>query len=192
MQADANRARMTYDDLLALPNDGMRHELIDGEHFVTPSPAWTHQQIVGNLHRLIANHVRANRLGVIFVAPLDVVLTEHDVVEPDVIFFTPESFNRHIGERVAEGPPDLAVEVLSPSTRRRDEILKRRLYERMGVGEYWIVDPEIESLKVFRLNAGKYERMELRLEGGDSVSSPLFPGLHLTLASIFEMPDVSA
>jgi Uma2 family endonuclease len=179
---------MTYEDLLALPDDGMRHELIDGEHFVTPAPSWIHQTVVGNLHRIIANHVRANRRGVIFVAPLDVVFSKHDVVEPDVLFFTPAGFKRHIGKHNAEGPPDLAVEVLSPSTRRRDEILKRRLYERRGVGEYWIVDPELETVKVFRLVDGKYQRAELALENGDAIETPLFPGLELTLALVFEMP----
>jgi Uma2 family endonuclease len=179
---------MTYDDLLALPDDGMRHELIDGEHFVTPAPSWPHQIIVGNLHRLIASHVHGSRLGVVFVAPLDVVFTKYDVVEPDVLFFTPEAFKEHMGERTAEGPPDLAVEVLSPSTRRRDEIIKRRLYERMGVGEYWIVDGEIEAVKVFRSNAGRYERTELTLENGDVLTSSLFPGLQLPLSAVFEMP----
>ena len=188
MQGAEDRVRMTYEDLLALPDDGMRHELIDGEHFVTPAPSWPHQIIVGNLHRLIANHVHAQRLGVIFVAPLDVVFTKHDVVEPDVLFFTPEGFKTHVGTRNAEGPPDLAVEVLSPSTRRRDEMIKRRLYERMGVGEYWIVDPEIEALKVFRLKAARYERTELRLEDGDVLTSVLFPGLQLPLKAVFEMP----
>jgi Uma2 family endonuclease len=188
MQGAEDRVRMTYEDLLALPDDGMRHELIDGEHFVTPAPSWPHQIIVGNLYRLIANHVHAQRLGVIFVAPLDVVFTKHDVVEPDVLFFTPEGFKTHVGARNAEGPPDLAVEVLSPSTRRRDEMIKRRLYERMGVGEYWIVDPEIEAVKVFRLNAGRYERTELRLEDGDVLTTSLFPGLQLPLQAVFEMP----
>jgi Uma2 family endonuclease len=188
MQGAEDRVRMTYDDLLALPDDGMRHELIDGEHFVTPAPSWRHQVVVGNLYRLIANHVRANRLGVIFVAPLDVVFTKYDVVEPDVLFFTPDGFKKHIGARNAEGPPDLAVEVLSPSTRRRDEILKRQLYERMSVGEYWIVDGEIETIKVFRLSGGRYERAELRLEDGDVLTSPLFPGFELSLSAVFEMP----
>jgi len=191
MNGVGSRARMTHDDLLALPDDGMRHELIDGEHFVTPSARWTHQQIVGNLYRLVANHVREHRLGVIFMAPLDVIFTKYDVVEPDILFFTPEGFKTHMGEQWAEGPPDLAVEVLSPSTRRRDEVLKRRLYERMGVGEYWVVDPEVESVKAFRLNAGKYAQTELRPEDGDPLTSPLLPGLELPLESIFEMPDAS-
>jgi Uma2 family endonuclease len=179
---------MTYEDLLALPDDGLRHELIDGEHFVTPAPSWPHQLIVGNLYRLIANHVRANRLGVVFVAPLDVVFSKHDVVEPDVLFFTPDSFKAHIGERNAEGPPDLAVEVLSPTTRRRDEVAKRRLYERMGVGEYWIVDPELRTVKVFTLIAGTYERRDLDVKDADTLTSPLFPGLDLPLTDIFEPP----
>ena len=105
-----------------------------------------------------------------------------------MLFFTPEAFKEHMGERTAEGPPDLAVEVLSTSTRRRDEITKRRLYERMVVGEYWIVDGELKALKVFRLIAGKYERTELTLENGDVLTSPLFAGLQLPLSAVFEMP----
>jgi Uma2 family endonuclease len=188
MSGAADRVRLTYDDLLALPDDGMRHELIDGEHFVTPSPSWRHQRIIVNLLRLIDSHVHANRLGVTFGAPLDVVFTPHDVVEPDVLFFTSRGFKAHMGERIAEGPPDLAVEVLSPSTRRRDEHLKRQLYERMGVGEYWIVDPESETIHVFRLREEHYERAELSVANADVLTSSLFPGLELALSAVFEMP----
>jgi Uma2 family endonuclease len=129
-----------------------------------------------------------NRLGATFGAPLDVMFTPHDVVEPDVLFFTSEGFKAHMGERIAEGPPDLAVEVLSPSTRRRDEHLKRQLYERMGVGDYWIVDPESETIHVFRLREEHYERAELSVANAGVLTSSLFPGLELALSAVFEMP----
>jgi len=125
---------------------------------------------------------------VVFVAPLDVVFSPHDVVEPDVLFFTPSGFKQDIGERNAEGPPDLAIEVLSPSTRRRGETLKRRLYGRRGVGEYWIVDPKARTVRVFRLHGGKRQPTELTLTDTGVLETPLFPDLQLPLASVFEMP----
>ncbi len=187
-----DRPRMTYEDLIALPDDGMRHELIDGEHYVSPSPVWAHQSILVNLLRVLATHVRAHGLGMIFGAPLDVILSRYDVVEPDVLFFTKDSFRRHMGEKWAEGPPDLAVEVLSPSTRRRDAGVKRRLYERVGVSEYWMVDPEREAVRVLRLIGGRYHESGLSLEDGGVLTSPLFPGLTLPLAEIFELPVLDA
>lgn len=188
MQGAPERGRMTYADLLALPDDGMRHEIIDGEHYVTPAPSWSHQLILGNLYRIIAPHVRQRALGTICMAPLDVVLSRHDVVEPDVLFFTTASFKKHARERNADGPPDLAIEILSPSTRRRDQVIKRRLYERVGVGEYWIVDPKLKAVTVLRLAAGSYQVSELTLADGAVLASPLFPGLTVPLADVFELP----
>jgi Uma2 family endonuclease len=190
MQPAPDRVKLTYDDLLALPDDGMRHELIDGEHYVTPSPNSAHQFIVGNLFLLLSAHTRAARgLGVVMLSPFDIVLTRHDVVEPDLIYFTARRFKDVVGERNAQGAPDLAIEVLSPSTRRRDEIIKRRLYERMGVREYWIVDPDLESVKVHRLVDGKYQKAaELSLEDEAVLTTPLLPGLSIALRAVFELP----
>lgn len=190
MHGARDRVRMTYDDLLLLPDDGLRHELIDGEHFVTPAPSSRHQVILANLHVLIAPHVRALRLGVALFAPFDIVFSKHDVVEPDLLYFSAARYAEVVTEKNAQGPPDLAVEILSPGTRRRDEVLKRRLYERMGVTEYWIVDPHAQTVRVFRLEGGKYRLQELRLDAGDVVTSPLWPRLVITLAAIFEMPGV--
>ena len=189
MKSASSRAKLTYDDLLALPDDGLRHELIDGEHYMTPSPGSAHQVIVGNLHLLIAAFVRDRRLGVIMLAPFDIVFSPHDVVEPDLIYFLADRFKEIVGERNAQGPPDLAIEVLSPSTRRRDEIVKRRLYERTGVREYWIVDPELETIKVYRLDGGKYQKgAELSLEDNACVTTPMLPDLEVPLKRVFEMP----
>jgi Uma2 family endonuclease len=184
----SERVRMTYEELLALPDDGMRHELIDGEHIVTPAPRPGHQIIGGNLYLLIGNYVRERRLGVLFFAPLDVVFGKYDVVEPDLVYFSAERAKEAIGELHARGAPDLAIEVLSPTTRRRDEVTKLRLYERQGVGEYWIVDPDAESVKVFRLVDERYERTGLALSETAVLTSPLFPDLTLPLTRIFERP----
>ena len=150
-----DRVKLTYEDLVALPDDGMRHELIDGEHFVTPSPALPHQLILGNLHLLIATYVREQRIGVVMLAPFDIVFSRYDVVVPDLIYFTTARFKEVVGDKNAQGPPNLAIEILSPSTRRRDETIKRRLYERTGVAEYWVVDPKLETVKVHRLVEGE-------------------------------------
>lgn len=189
MQGAPDRVRMTYEDLLELPDDGLRHELIDGEHFVTPSPITAHQLIVGNLHHAIRNHLLVvDRRGVVMLAPFDIVLSRYDVVEPDLIYFSSERFKEVVTDRNAQGPPNLAIEILSPGTRRRDEVLKRRLYERMGVSEYWIVDPELEVIKVHRLEDGKYRRTELSREEDEALTTPLLPGLALPLRVIFELP----
>lgn len=189
MERTAQRLRMTYDDLLALPDDGLRHELIDGEHFVSPSPGSAHQLIIGNLYLLMRTFLREHPAGVVMLAPFDIVFSQYDVVEPDLIYFSRERFKAVVGEKNATGAPDLAIEVLSPSSRRRDEVLKRRLYERTGVAEYWIVDPDLEAVRVYRLVEGRYVRAaELSSEQGDSLTTPLWPGLSMALASVFELP----
>jgi Uma2 family endonuclease len=180
---------MTYDDLLALPDDGLRHELIDGEHVVSPSPGTAHQLIVGNLYLLLRTFLEDRALGVVMLAPFDIVLSRFDVVEPDLIYCSMERFRAIVGEKNALGAPDLAVEVVSPWSRRRDEVTKRRLYERWGVGEYWVVDPDLERLKAYRRDGQTFQKAgELSVERSDSLTTPLLPGLSLPLTSIFELP----
>ena len=190
MHPTSDKVKLTYEDLVALPDDGMRHELIDGEHYVTPSPRLPHQFIAGDLYLLLGNYVRERSLGVVLFAPFDVVFSRYDVVVPDLTYFTSARFKEVVGDENAQGGPDLAIEILSPSTRRRDEILKRRLYERTGVPEYWIVDPELETVKVHRLVEGKYQKAgELSLEEDAVLTTPLLPELRLPLKQIFELPS---
>lgn len=179
--------RMTADDLLALPEDGLRHELIDGEHYVTPSPRYAHQAVVGNLHLALGLHLRGTPVGVAVLGPFDIVLSRYDVVVPDLVYFTNERLQKVVGEQNAQGPPNLAIEVLSPSTRRRDEVLKRRLYERSGVDEYWLVDPELATVKIYRAEAGRFTRTELSVEDGDVLKTPLLEGFALPLRAVFEI-----
>jgi Uma2 family endonuclease len=179
--------KLTYADLLALPDDGMRHELIDGEHYVSAAPAWRHQAVLGNLFLIIKGFVRAHRLGEVSFAPTDVFLSDFDVLEPDLLFVGRARLAQ-IEERVVRGAPDLAVEVLSPTTRGRDLTIKRRVYRQFGVGEYWIVDPVRETIEIFR-GGGSWFRAAESLShnaGPQTFSSPLFPGLVLHLDQIFE------
>jgi Uma2 family endonuclease len=180
--------RLTYQDLLRLPDDLLRHELIDGEHYVSPAPAVKHQDIVLNLVHILLTFVRAHRLGKVMVGPVDVLFTEHDVVEPDVLFVAAAHGDR-VRERYVAGAPDLVVEVLSPSSRGFDRIKKRRLYEAHGVPEYWIVDPVAEALEVYRAASpgGRLARCaSLSRAAGDTLETPLLPGLQILLREVFE------
>jgi Uma2 family endonuclease len=178
--------KLTYEDLLELPADGKRYELIDGDLYVTPSPTSRHQAVLRNLLRILANFVHETRQGAVFPAPLDVVLTESDVLEPDLLFVAADNLHLVTEAHVA-GAPDLAVEIFSPSSRRTDTRTKLRLYERHGVREYWLVDPELATIAVYRLEQGTYrQQADLALERGDALTSPLFAGLIVSLAEVFE------
>jgi Uma2 family endonuclease len=180
--------RLTYQDLLRLPDDLLRHELIDGEHYVSPAPVVKHQDIVLNLVHILVSFVRAHRLGKVMVGPVDVLFTEHDVVEPDVLFVATAHGDR-VRERYVAGAPDIVVEVLSPSNRGYDRIKKRRLYESHGVPEYWIVDPPAETLEVYRAAATGGQLAccaSLSRAAGDILETPLLPGLRILLREVFE------
>jgi len=179
--------KLTYDDYVLFPDDGQRHELIDGEHFVTPTPIRKHQAIATNLVGVIWHYLREHPVGRVFTAPFDVILSNFDVVEPDLLLLTNERLGEITTSPWVQGPPSLVVEIGSPSTRKRDATIKRRLYERVGVDEYWIVDPELDSIDVYRLTNGRYERTaQLTLENGDVLTTPLLPGLSLALSIVFE------
>jgi len=177
--------KLTYEDYLLLPDDGMRHELIDGEHFVSPAPLPHHQLLLIRLVFELETYRRAKGAGTLLIAPTDVVFSGLDVVQPDLLFIR-EGGSAQVGAHVA-GAPDLVVEILSPSNRRYDEVTKRNLYERAGVGEYWLVDPEAETVKVLRREGAGFGGPQLlSARDGDVLSSPLLPGLAISLAALFE------
>ena len=178
--------KLTYDDFLLFPDDGKRHELIDGEHYVTPSPNLRHQAISGRLHLLIGTWLQAHPVGRIFYAPLDVIFSRFDVVEPDLLYVSNQRAPELLAGQYVTGAPDLSVEIGSPSTRQRDETIKRRLYERSNVSEYWVVDPDIDVIRVYRRSAEGFARpVELSAETGDVLTTPLLPGLEIPLARVF-------
>lgn len=187
MQPAVIDTRLTYDDLQYFPNDGRRHEIIDGEHYVTPSPNIRHQRLVGRLHTAFVLYLRDNpNAGEAFLAPLDVVFTHFDVVEPDLLFVTADQIDI-ITEKHIRGTPAIVIEILSPGTRKVDEKVKYRLFERTGVQEYWVVDPELDLVKVYRRQQdGSFPRVaELNAEAGDTLATPLLPGFAVSLAELF-------
>jgi len=176
--------KFSYEDLQHFPPDRNRYEIVDGDLFVTAAPIPLHQRIVGNLFAELREQVRRYRLGEVFVAPLDVVLTAETVLEPDIIFVS-RSRLHIIGEKNLSGPPDLVVEVLSESTARLDREIKPKQYARYGVPEFWRVDPEEKTFEIFRRKEGEYELIE-RLIFGQNLTSPLFPNFKLPLSSLWE------
>lgn len=182
----SSRALLTYADYAALPDDGRRYELIDGELYVTPAPASDHQIVLGHLHVLLYHHVENRRLGLVLPAPLDVILSNISVVEPDLVFVDRASLDR-VSKRGIEGAATLAVEILSPSTVARDRGRKKRLYARHGVPYLWLVDPRTRTLEAFVLGAGRYT-LAVHGAGAQVISPPPFPRLRLPLARLWAMP----
>ena len=178
--------KLTYDDFVQFPDDGQRHELIDGVHYVTPSPNLGHQDFLGRLHLIMAGWLEEHPVGKVFFAPLDVILSRFDVVEPDLLYVSNERAPALLAGDWVTGAPDLVVEIISPSTRKREETLKRSLYERVGVLEYWVCDPKT---KAFHLYVRKNDRFELTAERShaknDVLTTPLLAGLEIPLARVF-------
>jgi Uma2 family endonuclease len=178
--------KLTYDDFVLFPDDGKRHELIDGEHHVTPSPNQKHQTVVLNLCLLIGNWLEQHPIGRLFPAPFDVIFSKFDVVEPDLLYMSNERAATVLTDANVQGAPEIVIEIASKGTRKRDETIKRRLYERSGVSEYWVVDPEIDVVRVYRRGTDGFERaMELTTEDNDVLTTPLLHGLLLPLGRVF-------
>lgn len=176
---------MTITDLEAMPDDGNRYEVIEGELFVSCAPGLTHQQVSMNISFLIRSYLESYPIGLVFATP-GLILTEMSGVIPDIVFFRRERSQDIIsGERLT-GAPDLVVEILSPGADniRRDRIAKRQLYARHGVAEYWMVDPEKRALEVYRLQEGALE-LVATLKNEDEVSSPFLPGFTCVASEIF-------
>jgi len=185
MTLQTHNVKFTYEDYLLFPEDGRRHELIDGEHFMTPAPSTRHQRILRKLVGLLDARLQRTKEGEVFFAPTDVVLSEQDVVEPDLLFVSAAKAAL-VTEKNIQGAPDLVVEIISQTSRKTDETVKRKLYERYGVAEYWIVDPELETVDIHRLTGQRYVRAaELSLEADQALETPLLPGLKLKLSDIF-------
>ncbi len=183
--ASSSDRRLTYADFLQFPDDGLRHELIDGVHYVTPSPVTRHQVLVARLHFALELHLRARPgSGQVFLAPLDVVLSNWDVVEPDLLLVAGDQPGLVTAKNV-QGPPALVIEVLSPGTRSRDRRLKRDLFERTGVRECWLVDPDTDTVTVYRRSTSAGFEQPQVLAGDDTLVTALLPGFGLPLREFF-------
>jgi Uma2 family endonuclease len=174
----AAQERVSYADLERWPEDGRRYELYNGEVFEIPAPILLHQFVVGRLYLALAAYVQAHG-GSVFVAPVDIVLSDYDVVQPDVLLFMPEREHLLDMRKVTRHAPDLAIEILSPGTSRNDRGRKLRLLERHGVKEYWLVDPDAAAVEVYRHSGARFV-LAATARDADRVDSVLLPGLEIT------------
>jgi Uma2 family endonuclease len=176
-----SKTALTYRDYEALPADGRRYEIHDGELSVTPSPSFDHQLISGRLFLHVAKWVEAHPGGVLLYAPLDVILSDRpdatSIVQPDILYIGPDRMAQ-ASRRGVEGGPTLAVEILSPSTRRIDRVTKARLYARYDVPFLWLVDPDARTVEAFELHGARYT-LALAATGSEPVDLPPFTGLGL-------------
>jgi Uma2 family endonuclease len=183
MANQPKRVILTYADYAEIPNDGKRYELWEGEIQMTPAPATRHQDAVGNLYALLRAHVRQHQLGRVFVAPVDVLLSDVSVVQPDVLFVA-RAHEAIILEPYVQGSPDLVVEVISPWNRRADLDVKRQLYGRYGVPNYWLLDPDAQEAHALVLEHEAYREV-VSASGSDTFSAPPFPDLIIPLAEVW-------
>jgi Uma2 family endonuclease len=184
MNAAAFPKPFTYDDYLALPDDGKRYEIIEGEVSVTPAPTPRHQTIQLRLGSLLLAYLDRSSMGRVFVSPIDLALSMVDVVQPDILFVARDRAHI-IAKKNIVGIPNLIVEILSPSSTTRDQREKLKLYQRYGLPEYWIVDPETKRVAVYLFGDGRLNKSHT-LKAGQQVATNQMPGLTLEVAEIFK------
>ena len=175
---------LTYEDYCQLPDDRNRYEIIDGVLYVSPAPSEKHQRSVGGLYEQVGPHVRRNGLGRMYVAPLDIVFANNSVVQPDLVFISRERLEI-LTEANVQGAPDLAVEVLSPSTRSYDLRQKWEAYARFGVRYYWLVDPVAQTIEAYELLGDGYELVASGV-GSSTFRAPPFPDLAIDLSLLWD------
>jgi Uma2 family endonuclease len=176
----------TYDDLCRVPDDGNRYELIGGEIVASPTPTWLHQIVSGQLVRWLDDFVRGGGLGLVGFAPLDIRLSQHDVVQPDILYVSRERMS-NLTSNGTVGAPDLVVEILSPETHGRDLGDKLELYARAEVREYWVVDTADVQIRPLALTVDGYQRIPL---DGSMFRSRVRPGFELDVGKLFDSLDV--
>ena len=173
---------LTYDDYLRAP-EGLRYELLEGELRMTPSPNAQHQTVLKRLGIILVEQLEKRGLGEVFLTPFDVVLSEHNVVQPDILFIAKDRLGIVCKANV-QGAPDLVIEVLSESTESWDRVSKRRVYSKYGVREYWLVDPDATTIEVLSRVAGSLSTAGV-YRAGETASSLAFPDLRVDVGSVF-------
>ena len=175
--------KFTYEDYRTAPPD-KRYELLDGDLLLTPAPNLKHQRLQLRLGMRLARFIEARELGELFFAPCDVVLSDTDVVQPDLLFVSRERRRLLSGGDNVRGAPDLVVEILSPGTADRDRGYKRALYAKHGVKEYWLVDPVAETVSLLRPRSGALAAART-FGRNETLRSPLLAGFELALDDLF-------
>ena len=183
MSISKEKIKFTYEDYLRLPDDGKRYQVIEGEVYMVPAPTPYHQEILGKLLMSLDNFIEKHKLGKVYCAPCDVILSEVDIVQPDIFFISKEREDI-ITEKNIQGAPDFVVEIFSPFTAKLDRTLKTGLYERFGVKEYWLVDLAQKQIEVLFLRGEGYESLGI-YRINQSLESPLLKGLKVDLREVF-------
>jgi len=178
-----NNILLTYEDYITLPNDRNRYEILEGELIVTPSPTFKHQEVSRNLLLILHYHIKKNNLGKIVAAPMDVILEDTTVAQPDIIFISKEKY-RFVTKRGIECAPDLLVEILSPSSKRYDRVSKMQIYGKHSVTWYWIVDPDSSTVEEYRIEKGNYV-LAGTYQKSDTFAPELFPDLKIELSQVW-------
>ncbi|GAB5403294.1 MAG: Uma2 family endonuclease [Aureliella sp.] len=171
--------KLTYEDYVCYPDDGKRHEIIDGEHFINPAPSTYHQEVSRRIQFQLYTQIELEKLGAVIDAPVDVQLSPHDIVQPDLVIVLTD--NRIVTPTKVKGSPEHVIEILSPSTEQNDRKLKFDLYQRSGIGEYWIVDPAEQTIEQFVLTDSKY----VPREHNDHISVSYLPDVSVDLNQVW-------
>ena len=179
-----NKLVLTYQDYLRMPDDRNRREILGGDLYVTPAPSPGHQRVVASLLTLLHTYLATHPLGKLYLSPVDVVLSDIDVVQPDLIFVAADRL-LIVTSTAIQGPPDLVIEVLSPSTTRLDRGRKMETYAHFGVLEYWIADPDARTLEIFRLEGATYSPVQAA-GTPPGPRSLLFPDLTFDLQNLWD------
>ncbi|RHX95529.1 restriction endonuclease [Leptospira yasudae] len=175
----------TDKDFAELP-EGTLAELLDGEIIMVPAPIPEHQRVSGKLYTYLLKYVERNQLGEIFFSPIDVFLDEHNVVQPDLIFIS-KARNTIIREKRIEGAPDWVAEILSEGNAYHDLKTKKKLYEKHGVREYWIVDPMERSVEIYQNGTAGFTLFASSDSG--KIESKLLEGFSVEIQSLFTKPE---
>ena len=178
------RIKFSVADYMSTP-EGSRYQLLDGEMVLAAAPSTKHQDIVGFLYATILHFLTGRSIGRVFISPTDVVLSDHDVAQPDILFVSNERASIITLANI-QGSPDLVVEVLSPSTEEYDRGYKRALYARHGVLEYWLVDPDAETVETLALTDEGFSHVATYRRDGN-LTSPLLPGLAIELDQVIRV-----
>ncbi len=178
--------KLTYQDYLDMPwEPGYRFEILDGVLIKEPAPSVMHQRVSRRLQRILEDYFwEVDRDGEIFDSPLDVTFHDTSVVQPDLLYVSGDQ-KSIVTEARVDGPPTLVVEILSPSTGRRDRLQKSRIYGSAGVQHYWLVNPDERTLECFSLRDGVYALIAAGMDG-DIVVHPGFQGLSISLGPLWK------
>jgi len=174
----------TYEDYIQLPDNGKRYEIIDGELYMIPAPSLGHQRTIRRFLYAIEDFLQDNPVGEVFPAPTDVIFSDINILQPDIVFIGKERFAILTRENI-QGAPDLVIEVLSTGTQKRDRTLKLNIYSKFGVPEYWMANHDRATVEIWR-RKGKKLVFQATLDKTQILTTPLLPGLEIKLEKIFQ------